>query len=206
VFFHPTRERNSQLSTPATPPYRRPPVQGPTRPDHPQPATPATPPNQTNVGHRSVTGHTRSLPTAPPSYVPTTRHTHHLSNEDTDIPPNPAPHNIVDIKTRYPPAPSIPLPSNQCHEHLPPTLASTKQRQLQRTLAAHENKNLLCKYQNLPTLPTYMRPRPPSDAIIESIRLVATWIQPAPNPCRFQFAIFDEAATHNLQLLQHTPL
>ena len=65
-----------------------------------------------------------------------------------------------------------------------------------------ENELLQCKYDTLPPFPTYLRPQPPSDAIIAAIRLVAQWKQPEPEPCHFLFDISADAAAHNLHLLK----
>ena len=174
---------------------------GPTRPN-PLPVTPAPPPTQTDNNQRFPTSPARSLPTVPSSYAPVARHARRLSDEDTDIPSNPAPTNLADIQIRYPPAPTIPLTTNHPRSNNAPTPASAEQRQLRRNLATMENELLICKYPPLPPFPIFLRPRPPSDAIIEAIRLVAHWQQPEPDPCHFIFDISADAASHNLHLLK----
>jgi hypothetical protein len=108
----------------------------------------------------------------------------------------------VDI--RFPSAPSADLPTNP-----PRHTTTTQQRRDERSrITEEENKNMSklpstkTITKTIPPNNTYIRPRPPTDALKEAVSLVANWQQPNPEPCNFRFEISAEAAEHNLGIIR----
>ena len=72
-------------------------------------------------------------------------------------------------------------------------------------MTERENKNLSKFPAQTTTNPpntTYLRPRPPTDALRDASSLVANLEQPDPEHCKFKFVLSPEAADHNLGFIQ----
>jgi hypothetical protein len=122
------------------------------------------------------------------------------ADDTIQTPSNQAPMLPSQVIIRYPTAPSTKdLETNQQRRS-----ATTKQRRDKRTkLTEKENKNMSkLPSQTKPPNTTYLRPRPPTDALRDAVSLVANWQQPDPEHCKFKFDISPEAAEHNLGIIR----
>jgi hypothetical protein len=70
-------------------------------------------------------------------------------------------------------------------------------------LTEKENKNMSkLPSQTNPRNTTYLRPKPPTDALRDAVSLVANCQQPDPEHCKFKFDISPEATERNLGIIR----
>jgi hypothetical protein len=139
-------------------------------------------------------------PTVLPKIPPPNIFSLFTANDTIQTISNQAPMLPSQVIIRYPTAPSTEdLETNQQRRS-----TTTKQSRDERTkLTEKENKNMskLPSQTNSPNT-TYLRPRPPTNALRDAVSLVANWQQPDPEHCNFKFKIFPEAAEHNLGIIR----
>jgi hypothetical protein len=156
-------------------------------------------PNKSNEKPRSLAED--DLPTVPPKIPPPNRPSLFTADYTIETPSNLAPMLPSQLIIRYPTAPS----TEDTETNTRRRATTTQQRRDERTkITEEENKNMSkspARTKTNPPTSTYLRPRPPTDALRDAVSLVANWKQPEPDPCNFKFEISPEAAEHNLGII-----